>query len=63
MPREADLFGQTSVSPLEAYLLLRRQDRIIPPTWIDRVSEARKSREEGLAKGLSENSLDALDLL
>ena len=63
MPREASLFDETSGSPLEAYLLLRRNGGNIPPAWIDRASESRKKREKELASALKKNSLDALDLL
>jgi hypothetical protein len=63
MPRKAALFEQTSGSPLEAYLLLRRDGMFLPSAWIDRASESRKSREEALAQALRENSLDALELL
>jgi hypothetical protein len=42
MVREAALFEQTSGSPLEAYLLLRRAGKNVPLSWFERASVARK---------------------
>jgi len=63
MAREAELFEQTSGSPLEAFLLLRQNGGNIPPAWIERSSESRKKRQKELAKTLQDNSLDAVQLL
>lgn len=45
MPREANLFDETSGSALEAYLLLRRDGGNIPQACIDRACESRRKRE------------------
>ncbi|MDP2681978.1 MAG: hypothetical protein Q8P28_04105 [Deltaproteobacteria bacterium] len=63
MAREAGLFEQTNGSPVEAFLLLRRNGGNIPPAWIERSSDSRKSRQKKLAQSLKGNSLDAVHLL
>ena len=60
MPREASLFDETSGSPVEAYLRLRKDEGNIPPAWIDRASESRKKRQKELAAALQQNSLTAI---
>jgi hypothetical protein len=60
MAREATLFDETGGSVVEAFLLLRAEGKNLPPSWIERARESRKSREKLLAKLLGENSLDAL---
>jgi hypothetical protein len=49
MPREAKLFERFKGSPAKALLKLTGN---IPPNWIDRAREARKSREGDLAKAM-----------
>ena len=63
MPREAVLFQESSGSPVEAFFLLREKGGNIPPAWIERATESRKSREKRLAELLAENSLDALQAI
>lgn len=59
MPREAALFEATKGDVVEAFLLLREEGKNIPPSWIDRASLSRKSREKELAKLLKAGKLDA----
>jgi len=53
MPREAGLFDESGGSPLRAYLILKNNGSAnIPPSWIARARQSRKSREEATAKAL-----------
>ncbi len=63
MPREAGLFEVSNGSVIEAYFLLRRGDKNIPPAWIDRATNSRKRRQKELGKALNSKSLDAVLLL
>jgi hypothetical protein len=63
MSRDASLFEDSGESPLEAFLMLKRDGGNIPPMWIERARVSRKTREKELAKALQVNSLDALHLL
>jgi hypothetical protein len=63
MPREASLFDEANGSPVEGFLLLKRDGGNIPPMWIERATESRKNREKALKKALKTNSLDAIHLL
>ena len=46
MPREAGLFETSNGSVVEAYFLIRRESKNIPPAWIDRAEESRKKRQK-----------------
>ena len=63
MPREANLFDGTGGSVVEAFVLLRAEGKNIPPAWIERATESRKSREKELAELLRKNRLDAVQSL
>jgi hypothetical protein len=63
MAREAGLFEASKGSIVEAYFLLRKGSKNIPPAWIDRAGESRKGREKNLGKLLKSKSLDAVALL
>jgi len=57
MPREAGLFEMAGGSPLRGYLLLRQQGGNIPPQWIERSSESRRSRQKKLVQVLRKGSI------
>ncbi len=63
MPRKAGLFEASDGSIVEAYFLLRKESKNIPPAWIVRAAESRKRRQKELGKALNSNSLDAVALL
>ncbi len=63
MPREAGLFEAANGSVVEGYFLLRQRGGNIPPNWIDRASESRRSRQKELGKLLKSKSIDAMPLL
>jgi hypothetical protein len=63
MPRKAGLFEASDGSIVEAYFLLRKESKNIPPAWIGRATESRKRRQKELGKALNSNSLDAVALL
>ncbi len=63
MAREAGLFEAANGSIVEAYFLLRKGGKNIPPAWIDRATQSRKSRQRGMAKLLKSKSIDAIPLL
>ncbi|MBE0427288.1 MAG: hypothetical protein IBX72_11680 [Nitrospirae bacterium] len=63
MPREAELFEASGGSVVEGYFLLRQRRGNIPPSWIDRASASRKTRQKEAGKLLRLKSLDALPLL
>ncbi len=63
MPREASLFETANGSVVEAYFLLREQHANIPPMWIKRAAQLRKSRQKSLGKLLKAKSLDAITVL
>jgi hypothetical protein len=57
MPRVAGLFEMAGGSPLRGYLLLRQQGGNIPPQWIKRSRESRRSRQERIAQILRKGSV------
>ena len=63
MPREAELFDATSGSAVQAFLLMRKEGKNVPPAWIKRARASRKTREKALANALRRNSLDAIYLI
>lgn len=63
MPRKAGLFEVSNGSIVEAFFILRKGSKNIPPNWIERANESRKNREIELGKALKSNSLDAVQLL
>ena len=63
MPRDANLFDETSGNSIEAYLRLKQDGGNIPPAWIDRAKLSRKRRESELASALRKESLAAIYLL
>ena len=63
MPREASLFDDTAGSPVRAFFALRRDGGNIPPAWIERSRQSRKSRHAALAKLLKRESINAVPLL
>lgn len=60
MPREATLFEITGGNVTDAFLLLRAEKKNIPPSWIQRAHESRKSREKRLSLFLRKGQLDAI---
>lgn len=63
MPREAGLFEAANGSVVAGYFLLRQRGGNIPPNWIERALDSRKSRQKELGKLLKIKSLDALPFL
>lgn len=64
MPREASLFDASKGSVVRAYLLLKQNGSAnIPPTWIERARDSRKSREKDLARVLTKGRLTDLPTL
>lgn len=63
MPRDAILFESSNGSVVEAYFLLRKEGKNIPPMWIDRAADSRKRRQKDLGKLLKSKNLDAILLL
>lgn len=56
--REATLFEEAGGSALRGYLLLKsRGSGNIPPAWIDRSRESRKSREKAVAEAFRKGKL------
>jgi hypothetical protein len=50
MPREAELFVESGGSPVRAFVLMKSQGSAnIPPSWIERAHESRKTRERKTA--------------
>lgn len=63
MPREAGLFEMAQGSCLRGYLLLRTQGGNLPPQWIERSTESRRSRQKKIAVALRKGSFrDILDV-
>lgn len=50
MPREASLFDEAQGNPLRGYLLMKQSGANVPPAWIDRARESRKSREKAVSQ-------------
>ena len=63
MPREATLFEDCGGSAVEGFFRLIQDGGNIPPAWIERSSESRKSRQRELGRALTANSLAAVNLL
>lgn len=63
MPRDATLFDETAGCVFEAFLVLRAEDKNIPPAWADRARESRKNREAQLSELLEANSLEAVQAI
>jgi hypothetical protein len=63
MPRGASLFELTNGDVVKAYFEIKKNGSNIPPMWIERAKQSRKSREIDLGKKLKANKLDAVTLL
>jgi hypothetical protein len=63
MARKATLFEETKGNVVEAFLILLKEGKNIPPKWIERANTSRKKREKDLGKLLREGKLDALYLM
>ena len=63
MAREASLFDESEGSPLlRAYTLLKKRGSAnIPPSWIDRARQSRKTRESMVANALKKQKRKPAD--
>ena len=58
MPRDASLFETAKGRAVKEYFLLRKTGGNVPPMWIDRAEESRKTRQSELRKVLQNRDLD-----
>lgn len=63
MPREAGLFEAADGNIVDAYLILRKEGKNIPPNWIERARCSHKSSEKDLGRALKAGRLDAVTMM
>jgi hypothetical protein len=63
MPREAGLFDAAGANPWRGYLLLKERGGNLPPMWIERSRQARRSRQPRVAKVLKNGPVSEVLIL